>query len=269
MQHAGRAGIAGHARSGPYGQPAGHGPPLSAGLQACSGCRRCARARRIGRSCWTASRELYLLGAKIDWQGFDRDYARHTADPAHVSLRTRAVLVRSLQVAAPLARRRAGARAASAVGQPRAVGVADAVVRGSVELSLAQVPDRSPGAGLARLPGGGLCGTGAGRRRAGVWPGSAWAGEPVDPAGHVPARGDRTRGADRPSRPKSGGLCSFETYSLPAESESAGARWSLHACGALRRREAGPTERPAAIDLDEVRSRSRQDGTRTTSSTKI
>ena len=35
--------------------------------------------------------------------------------------------------------------------------------------------------------------------------------------------------------PESGGACSLETYSMPAEGEAEHARWSLHAAGAVRR----------------------------------
>jgi myxalamid-type polyketide synthase MxaB len=55
--------------------------------------------------------------------------------------------------------------------------------------------------------------------------------------------------------PEAGGACSLETYSVPAEAEPDDARWSLHACGAVRRGSAIPPAEVTAIDLDEVRGR--------------
>ena len=56
--------------------------------------------------------------------------------------------------------------------------------------------------------------------------------------------------------PESGGACSLETYSMPAEGEAEGARWSLHAAGAVRRGQTVPPADVTEVDLDEVRGRS-------------
>jgi acyl transferase domain-containing protein/thioesterase domain-containing protein/acyl carrier protein len=56
--------------------------------------------------------------------------------------------------------------------------------------------------------------------------------------------------------PESGGACSLETYSMPAEGEAVEARWSLHAAGAVRRGQTVPPADAAVVDLDEVRGRS-------------
>jgi len=55
--------------------------------------------------------------------------------------------------------------------------------------------------------------------------------------------------------PESGGACSFETYSQPADAGTEDARWSLHVCGAVRRGSAVPPAEVTGIDLDEVRGR--------------
>ena len=196
MQHAGRTGAACHARSRSHGQPAGHGPPLPAGF---AGALVAVAAQGAGRLVESAGQPVRTVraGRESRLAGFRSRLPPATADPADLSLRKRAVLVRALQVAAPLAGCQPGARAAPAAGQPRSVGLADPAVCGPPELPLAQVPDRSPGPGIAGLPGSRLCGTGAGGGRASVRPGAPCAGEPVDPAGHVPAGGERAGGADR------------------------------------------------------------------------
>ncbi len=140
--------------------------------------------------------QLYLLGAKIDWRGFDRDYTRRRLVLPTYPFERERYWFDSSEIAGPLGRRRAGTGAAPAAGQPCADGVAQSAVRGPAELSFAQVPRGPPGAGLARLSCGGIRGTGSGRRRASVWPRSARVGKLVDPASHVPAGGERSGGAD-------------------------------------------------------------------------
>ena len=140
--------------------------------------------------------ELYLLGAKIDWPGFDRDYPRQRLILPTYPFERERYWFEPTKSPRALVGGRPRARAAPAAGQPRPVGLADPVVRGPPELPLAQVPGRSPGAGIAGLPGRRLRGAGAGGGRAGVRPGAARAREPVDPARHVPA-GRRSRGRCR------------------------------------------------------------------------
>ena len=72
---AGRAGTACHARGRSHGQPARHGPPLPAGIAGAW-----LPSLRKGQDDWPSLldslSELYVLGAKVDWQGFDRDCRR-------------------------------------------------------------------------------------------------------------------------------------------------------------------------------------------------
>ncbi len=198
--------------------------------------------------------QLYLLGAKIDWQGFDRDYARHRLIlPTYPFERQRywfdsSKSPRRSLVAGqgPVLHPLLGSRVPSAL---------------PTQLFAARLSCHSPKYLVDHQVQGSP-----------VFPAAGYVEHALAAAEQVFGPGPHglenlsiqqamflpeaiARAVQMAVSPEAGGLCSFETYSLPAESESAGSRWALHACGALRRREAGPTERPAAIDLDEVRSR--------------
>ena len=266
MQEPGRAGRSQRCWKSARPRPAGHGPPLLPDARRGSGCRRCARAATIGRSCWTASAELYLLGAERRLGRLRSRLPAHSGCPAHLSLRAHAALVRA-QGGASLARR-AGQRpdAASALGR---AGVPSALETTIFE---ARLSVRSPKYLVDHQVQGSP-----------VVPAAAYVEQGLAAAEQVfgPGRtGWRTSRSSRPcssprDRPhgasdllaRAGGLCSFETYSLPAESESAGSRWALHACGAPPSG-GGPDRTASCREFDEVRSRTVR-GTRATTSTKI
>ena len=175
--------------------------------------------------------QLYLLGAKIDWQGFDRDYARHKLIlPTYPFERQRywfdsSKSPRRSLVAGqgPVLHPLLGSRVPSAL---------------PTQLFAARLSCHSPKYLVDHQVQGSP-----------VFPAAGYVEHALAAAEQVFGPGPHglenlsiqqamflpeaiARAVQMAVSPEAGGLCSFETYSLPAESESAGSRWALHACGA-------------------------------------
>jgi len=198
--------------------------------------------------------QLYLLGAKIDWRGFDRDYVRHKRIlPTYPFERQRYWFDPSKSprrwLAAgqgPVLHPLLGSRVPSAL--PTQLFAARLSCHAPKYLVDHQVQGSPvfPAAGYVEHA------LAAAEQVFGAGP-HVLENLSIQQAMFLPETVART--VQMAVSPEAGGRCSFEAYSLPADSERAGSRWALHACGALRRREEGPTQRPDPIDLENVRSR--------------
>lgn len=198
--------------------------------------------------------QLYLLGAKIDWRGFDRDYVRHKLIlPTYPFERQRYWFDpsksprRSLAAGqGPVLHPLLGSRVPSAL---------------PTQLFAARLSCHSPKylvdhqvQGSPVFPAAGYVEHALAAAEQVFGPGPhVLENLSIQQAMFLPEANARV--VQMAVSPEAGGLCSFETYSLPADSETAGSRWALHACGALRRREASSTERPDPVDLENVRRR--------------
>ncbi|NLY00840.1 MAG: SDR family NAD(P)-dependent oxidoreductase [Rhodopirellula sp.] len=197
--------------------------------------------------------KLYLLGAKIDWQGFDRPWPRR-----------RLVLPNY-----PFERKhywfddnRKGSRRDFAGGRGPAVHpLLGSPIPTAVEKSLfeGRLSNRSP----KYLVDHQVQGSPVTPAAAYVEQGMAAAEQMFGPGRHtvenvaiqqamfLPDGGGRI--VQVTVSPELGGESIFEVYSAPADSADTAIRWSMHACGKIRH--APAIDEPLRIDRDEVRRR--------------
>jgi len=214
------------------------------------------------QSLLTTLAELYTLGVKVDWAGFDRHWPRRRlALPTYPFERTRHWLVEGT----------AGGTGVFASGRgPSVHPLLGRRVPSALETMVfeARLSGRSPGylvdhqvQGSPVVPAAAYVEQGLAAAEQAFGPGEHVVEDvSIQQAMFLPEGAGRV--VQVTVSPEVAGQRTFEAYSVPADCEDAKTRWTLHACGRLRpdvpSDGAGnekPDGRPDKIDLDEVRAR--------------
>ncbi len=212
---------------------------------------------RKGRDAWDcllgAVAELYGLGVKIDWRGFDRPWRRRRLDLPHYPFQRTEhwLLPRNGKAQSGGVRGRSlhpllGARYTTAVdsqifecryGVDNPKHLKDHVVQGSIV-----------------APGSSYIEQGLAAATIQFGPGDhAVENVAIQTALFIPMEGQRI--VQLTASPELGGRSTFQTYSISAETEDETPNWQLHVIGTMVHGESVKTPIPDPIDLDAVRSR--------------
>ena len=108
---------------------------------------------------------LFVAGAEVDWDGFDRGYPRNKVSlPTYAFQRERYWVDREDQGRRSEFRRGSGQEVHPLLGERLRSALRDVLYECAIDLQKTEIPDRSPGLWAARASGGGLSGDGAGCR---------------------------------------------------------------------------------------------------------
>jgi myxalamid-type polyketide synthase MxaB len=212
---------------------------------------------RKGRSDWDvllgSLTDLYLLGANVDWSGFDRDWPRNRITlPTYPFQRTR----HWIKEPDSAGRRVLSAGAAHHPLLGRRVDSALETTIFEVRLS-----SRSPryledhqAQGMPVLPAAAYLEQAFAAAETILGPGMH-AVEDVSIQQPLVLSNESRRLVQMTVSPETGGACSFQVHSIPADAGGGNARWTLHAVGRLRHIESTDAKPEArTLDLDEIRS---------------
>ncbi|MGA2031843.1 MAG: SDR family NAD(P)-dependent oxidoreductase, partial [Thermoguttaceae bacterium] len=213
---------------------------------------------RKGRDDWQvlldSLAEMYVLGVKVNWHGFDGPWPRRRlALPTYPFERTRLWLEES-----------PGGTPRSAARGPSLHPLLGSRVPSALETTLYEV--RLSSASPRYLVDHQVQGSPVMPAAAYVEQGLAAAEQLFGPGRHVLENvaiqqamflaAGVSRTVEVTVSAERGGEANFETYSTPAESEDPKPRWTLHACGTLRHADTyKPEQSRDRIDLDDVRRR--------------
>lgn len=201
--------------------------------------------------------ELYVLGTKVDWRGFDSDYhrrrlivptypferSRHWFEPTTSGARQAA------PVHGPLLHPLLGSRVPSPVAVQLFEGrlschwpafLVDHQVQGSPVFPAAGYVEQSLAVGQQVF--------GAGSHLV--------ENLSIQHAMFLPE--GQTRVVQVTVSPESGGQCSLETYSVLSDADVATSRWTLHCTATVRHGETLQEQRPAQLDLASIRERTKR-----------
>jgi acyl transferase domain-containing protein/thioesterase domain-containing protein/acyl carrier protein len=214
---------------------------------------------RKGRDDWQtlldSLAELYVLGAKVDWAGFDQPWPRRRVTlPTYPFERTRLWLEGKL------------GRFGTTTRGPSLHPLLGSRIPSALETSVFEI--RLSSASPRYLAEHQVQGSPVVPAAAYVEQGLAAAKQAFGPGRHVVENVSihnamflppgTARSVQLTLSPERGGECAFETYSIPADSEDAKPHWVMHACGTLRHEDAQQAScGPPAVDLEEVRRRVR------------
>jgi myxalamid-type polyketide synthase MxaB len=197
--------------------------------------------------------DLYLLGANVDWSGFDRDWPRNRVTlPTYPFQRTRHWLKEPRSV---------GRRVLPEAGGRHPL--LGSRVDSALETTIFEVclSSRSPryleehrAQGMPVLPAAAYLEQAFAAAETIFGPGMH-AVEDVSIRQPMVLSGEARRLVQMTVSPETGGACVFQVHSIAADAEGGNARWTLHALGKLRHAESADASPEArTLDLEEIRS---------------